>query len=86
MPNRTFKYLFVYKRLHFLSLEINQLHDDYTFQKHDEKTTVYRDQCFQEFGPCMYSLLTLACGGGGGERQAKVLTKNLAIFFLFPCK
>jgi hypothetical protein len=23
-----------------------------SFQKHDEKTTVFRDQCFQEFGPC----------------------------------
>ncbi len=29
---------------HFLSLEIS-------FQKHDEKTTVFRDQCVQEFGP-----------------------------------
>jgi hypothetical protein len=22
-----------------------------SFQKHDEKTTVFRDHCFQEFGP-----------------------------------
>jgi hypothetical protein len=44
MPNRTFKYLFVYKRAQSITRLIS-------FQKHDEKTTVFRDQCFQEFGP-----------------------------------
>jgi hypothetical protein len=49
MPNRTFKHLFIYKCAHFLSLEINYM--TFSFQKHDEKATVFRDQCFQEFGP-----------------------------------
>ncbi len=48
MPNRTVKYLFFISH----NQSITQL---ISFQKHDEKTTVFRDQCFQEFGPWGYS-------------------------------
>ncbi len=36
-----------------------------SFQKHDEKTTVFRDHCFQEFGPWrnMHCRLCINCYG-----------------------
>jgi hypothetical protein len=51
MPNRTFKYLFVYKRAHFLSLEINQLHDSSLFKKMMKKRPCSEINAFKNSDP-----------------------------------
>ncbi len=51
MPNRTFKYLFVYKRAHFLSLEINQLHDSSLFKNMMKKPPCSEINAFKNSDP-----------------------------------
>ncbi len=67
MPNRTFKYLFVYKRAHFLSHEINQLHDLSLFKNMMKKQPCSEINAFKNSDPVCSSIGEVQYGGPYAE-------------------
>ncbi len=75
MSNRTFKYLFVYKRAHFLSLEINQLHDLSLFKNMMKNDCVQRS--IRYFTNLLVCWLKLPLAGGDADVLLKTINSPI---------